>query len=134
MNNLPPVYAHDQAADYSARQHDPSGPAYEREGLIKLDFEAIWAAIYRSRFWIMGIVLGTLLLGVVFTILSTPIYRAAATVQIDQEAAKVLGTEDSDTTAAIADSDRFLQTQLQVVRSQSLSQAVAEEQIGRAHV
>lgn len=127
MNNLPPVYAHDQAADYSARQHDPSGPAYESEGLIKLDFEAIWAAIYRSRFWIMGIVLGTLLLGVVFTILSTPIYRAAATVQIDQEAAKVLGTEDSDSTAAIADSDRFLQTQLQVVRSQALAQAVAEE-------
>src|SRR3546814_14903132 len=117
MNNLPPVYAHEQAADYSARQHDPSGPAYEREGLIKLDFEAIWAAIYRSRFWIMGIVLGTLLLGVVFTILSTPIYRAAATVQIDQEAAKVLGTEDSDTNAAVADSARSTEITHQFVRN-----------------
>jgi capsular exopolysaccharide synthesis family protein len=100
---------------------------YESGGLISIDLEAIWAAIYRSRFWIAGIVLGCLLLGVVITILSTPIFRAEATVQIDQEAAKVLGTEDTDATAAIADSDRFLQTQLDVIRSRALAQAVAED-------
>lgn len=100
---------------------------YERSGLISIDLEAIWAAIYRSRFWIAGIVLGCLLLGVVITILSTPIFRAIATVQIDQEAAKVLGTEDADATASIFDSDRFLQTQLDVIRSRSLAQAVAED-------
>ena len=100
---------------------------FEETGLISIDFEAIWVAIYRSRFWIAGIVLGCVLLGVVITILSTPIYRAQATVQIDQEAAKVLGTEDSDTSAAIADSDRFLQTQLDVIRSRALAQSVAED-------
>lgn len=100
---------------------------YDTGGLISIDLEAIWAAIYRSRFWIAGIVLGCFLLGVVVTILSTPIYRAEATVQIDQEAAKVLGTEDTDTSAAIADSDRFLQTQLDVIRSRALAQSVAEE-------
>src|SRR3546814_12500292 len=117
MNNLPPVYAHEQAADYSARQHDPSGPAYESEGLIKLDFEAIWAAIYRSRFWIMGIVLGTLLLGVVVTFLSTPISGAAPTVPIDHAAATVLAPQESDSPDAIADSDLCLYTQLTLLRS-----------------
>ncbi len=101
--------------------------AYEDDGLVAIDLEAVWAAIFRSRFWIGGIVLGTLLLGVMITILSTPIFRAQATVQIDQEAAKVLGTEEADSTASIVDSDRFLQTQLDVVRSRAIAQAVAED-------
>lgn len=100
---------------------------YDDGGVISVDLEAIWAAVYRSRFWIAGIVLACMLLGIILTILSTPVFRAEATVQIDQEAAKVLGTEDTDATAAIADSDRFLQTQLGVIRSRSLAQAVAED-------
>lgn len=100
---------------------------YDSGGIISINLEAIWAAVYRSRFWIAGIVLGCILIGVVATILSTPIFRASATVQIDQEAAKVLGTEDTDATAAIADSDRFLQTQLDVIRSRTLAQSVAED-------
>src|SRR3546814_17151211 len=64
---------------------------YSEDSVFSLDFAAIWAAIYRSRFWIAGIVVGMLLIGVVITILSTPIFRATSTVQIDQEAAKVLG-------------------------------------------
>lgn len=94
---------------------------------FSVDFANIWAALYRSRFWILGILIGTLLIGVVVTLLSTPIYRADSTVQIDQEAAKVLGTEDTNATAAIQDSDRFLNTQLDVIRSRSLAQAVAED-------
>ena len=101
--------------------------SYNDGALIAIDLEAIWAAVYRSRFWIAGIVLGCVLLGVVVTILSTPVFRAEATVQIDQEAAKVLGTEDADATASIIDSDRFLQTQLDVIRSRTLAQSVAED-------
>jgi uncharacterized protein involved in exopolysaccharide biosynthesis len=100
---------------------------YSDSSLLSIDFAAIWAAIYRSRYWIIGIVVGSLLIGAILTILSTPIYRAQATVQIDQEAAKVIGTEDTDTSAAIQDSDRFLKTQLDVIRSRSLAQAVAED-------
>lgn len=115
--------------------HDRVSAAHENQyydfdhdgGLISIDLEAIWAAIYRSRFWIGGILLACFLAGVVFTILSTPIFRATSTVQIDQEAAKVLGTEDADATAAIADSDRFLQTQIDVIRSRTLAQSVAED-------
>lgn len=102
-------------------------PTYNDGGLLAIDFEAVWAAIYRSRFWIAGIVLGCVLVGIIITILSTPIFRATATVQIDQEAAKVLGTEDADASAAIADSDRFLQTQLDIIGSRALAQSVAEE-------
>src|SRR3546814_14787323 len=99
-----PVWAGDGDGDYS------------EDSVFSLDFAAIWAAIYRSRFWIAGIVVGLLLIGFVITILSTPIFRATSTVQIDQEAAKVLGTEDSNASAAIQDSDRFLKTPTEVDR------------------
>ncbi|WOF44576.1 polysaccharide biosynthesis tyrosine autokinase [Sphingopyxis indica] len=100
---------------------------YEQDSLFSFDFASAWAAIYRSRFWLAGIVAGALLIGVVITVLSTPIYRATSTVQIDQEAAKVLGTEDANASAAIQDSDRFLKTQVDVIRSRSLAEAVAED-------
>ncbi len=99
---------------------------YETGGA--LDFAAIWSAIYRSRFWILGILIGCLLVGIVVSLLSTPIYQARATVQIDQEAAKVIGTESTDLSASIQDSDRFLQTQLDIIRSRGLAATVAEDQ------
>ncbi|SNS27730.1 GumC family protein [Sphingopyxis indica] len=104
-----------------------SDAAYVDESAFSLDFAAIWAAAYRSRYWIIGIFFACLLAGVMITILSTPVYRAESTVQIDQEAAKILGTEDADSSAAIQDSDRFLKTQLDVIRSRSLAQTVAED-------
>lgn len=103
------------------------GNNQESSGLIAIDLEAVWAAVYRSRIAIGGLILGCLLLGVAITILSTPIFRAEATIQIDQEAAKVLGTEDVDSSTSVFDSERFLQTQLDVIRSRSLAQSVAEE-------
>jgi len=93
-----------------------------------LDFAAIWAAIYRSRLWILGILVACLLAGIVISLLSTPIYRATSTVQIDQEAAKVIGTEETDLSASIQDSDRFLQTQLDIIRSRALATSVAEDE------
>lgn len=92
------------------------------------DFSAILVAAYRSKNWIFGIFTGCILLGIVFSLLTTPVYQSAATIQIEQQAAKVTGTEDNDITAAVQDSDRFLQTQLDIIRSRSLAVAVAEDE------
>jgi polysaccharide biosynthesis transport protein len=88
---------------------------------------AIWAAIYRSRYWVAGILLGCLLLGVAGTLLVTPKYRAQSTVQIDQETERVIGTEQRDSVASQMDSERFLQTQLDVLRSRTVSEMVADD-------
>lgn len=106
---------------------DDAADAEADRTVLVLNFAAIWAATYRSRYWISGIVVGCILVGIIVTLLSTPIYQAAATVQINQEAAKILGTEDSNTTAAIQDSDRFLKTQIDVIKSRSLAQMVGED-------
>src|SRR3546814_1024228 len=102
-----PVWAGDGDVDYS------------EDSVFSLDFAAIWAAIYRSRFCNAGIVVGMLLIGVVITILSTPIFRATYTVKIDQESATDLGTEAAYTSAAIHDTDRLLKKQPDALCSRS---------------
>ena len=92
-----------------------------------IDLKAVWAAIFRLRYTITGITGGAVALGVLITFLTTPVFRAEATIQINQEAAKVIGTEESDISASIQDSDRFLQTQLDVIRSGTLATMVADD-------
>src|SRR3546814_13036479 len=74
-----PVWAGDGDGDYS------------EESVFSLDFAVIWAAIYRPLFWIVGIVVGLLLIGVVITVLSYQIFRGEFTVPIVPEAQKVVG-------------------------------------------
>lgn len=92
-----------------------------------IDLKEIWAALFRNRLWIALIMLSFLALGVIATLLMTPIYQAGAAVQIDQEAKKVLGTEQTDASASIQDAERFLKTQVGVINSRAVSRAVAQE-------
>lgn len=92
-----------------------------------LDLRAIWSALYRNRYLIGAVIAAALLIGLAATLLMTRIYQAQVTVQIDQEATRVLGTEDTDTSAAIQDADRFLETQLDVIRSRYLAERVAQD-------
>jgi polysaccharide biosynthesis transport protein len=93
-----------------------------------IDLRAIWSAIVRNR-WIIAAILALCLLGgVAASMLSVPQYRATASVQIDQRAAKVLGTEDEEVTGSSAEADRYLQTQVDVIKSRALAIQVAEAQ------
>jgi succinoglycan biosynthesis transport protein ExoP len=91
-----------------------------------LDLRAIWAALYLNRYIMLAVVAAALLLGVVATLLTPPTYRARASIQIDQQSAKVLGTEDTEPFAAGAEADRFLQTQVDVLKSRALAAKVAD--------
>lgn len=92
-----------------------------------IDLREIWAIVYRSRIWIAAIMGLAAVLGIVATLLMTPRYRADAAVQIDQEAIKVLGTEQSESSASIQDAERFLKTQVDVINSRAVARAVANE-------
>lgn len=92
-----------------------------------IDLREIWAIVYRSRFWIAAIMSLAIVAGIVVTLLMTPRYRADAAVQIDQEAIKVLGTEQSESSASIQDAERFLKTQVDVINSRAVARAVANE-------
>ena len=112
--------------DFAARRELTPAAADERLTTSSaLDFHAIWAAIYRSRY-LIGIVIATCLgAGLLISLLLTPRFQAAASVQIDSEAAKVLGTEQGDPTSQPQDSERFLRTQVDVIQSRAMADRVA---------
>lgn len=92
-----------------------------------INLRQIWAPIYRSRFAVAAIVTSVIALAIVATLLIKPVYRATATVEIKAEAQKVLGTEDrNEQSGSSLDSERFLDTQLDIIRSRSTMVAVAQ--------
>lgn len=82
----------------------------ERAGL-SIDLRHLIALVYRNR-WLIAAVFAACLLGAVLaTVFATRLYAAAASVQIEQQAAKVLeGSTDREPAAAGGEADRFLQT------------------------
>lgn len=116
----------------SSQQVDPFAntalaDTQSHNSILGFDLIAIYAGLYRNRWWMLTILIVTLLLGVALTLLSTPIYRSTASVQINQEREKVLGTENKEDVATLMDAERFLQTQLDIIRSRTTAIAVAEE-------
>lgn len=87
----------------------------------------IWAGVYRSRVWIGAIMAACILGAFAYSLLATRLYKSEVSIEIRQEAEKVLGTEaDREGAASKNDAERFLQTQLEIIRSRGVAQAVAE--------
>ncbi|MDE2436395.1 MAG: polysaccharide biosynthesis tyrosine autokinase [Sphingomonadales bacterium] len=95
----------------------------------QFDIRYIAAAIRRSLWLIVGIMSATLGITLVVTLLQTPRYSAASTIQINDLTGRVLGDkEDSaDVTGGAAwDTERFLKTQTDILRSRGLALRVAQ--------
>jgi succinoglycan biosynthesis transport protein ExoP len=98
--------------------HEETGP---------IDLRASWSAVYRNRLKLIVIIAAALLIGLLITFLSTPIFRAEARIQIEQQAAEILaGNTVEPNGDSIIDGDRFLQTQLDIIKSRTLARQVAE--------
>ena len=99
------------------------GQTTERSGL---NLGHYWHLIRKHRYLIAASLVGALILGVVATLLMTPVYTASTTLQIDREADRVLRTEDVTPRESMTDGEEFFQTQYGVLRSRSLAQRVIE--------
>jgi succinoglycan biosynthesis transport protein ExoP len=83
-----------------------------------------WDMLLKHRWLIAGVVAGMLALGLVWTLLTTPIYRASTVVQIEREAAKVIDVQGVEPEGAV---DReFYQTQYALLKSRSLAERVVD--------
>ena len=106
---------------------EPAFDEGESVGGFEIDFRALWLTLRRNLWLIGGIVLAALVLGLIATMLTTPRYTASASIQIDQEADQVLATQDQvQPTVSYQDADRFLQTQVDVLRSRAMAVRVAQ--------
>lgn len=82
------------------------------------------AATIRRHFWLgLAIILAVLAAVTVFTMFQTPEYTAVARIQINDEGVQVLGSEMDSTAPSDAgwDVDRFINTQMDVLRSRNVS-------------
>lgn len=94
---------------------------------LRFNVTKLWGSIYRARFLVIACIVGGLALAFAVTLLMKPIYRGTVTVEIRLEAQKVLGTEDKAQGESQGDIERFLATQLDIIKSRSTAVAVADD-------
>ena len=89
-----------------------------------IDLRAAWVALIRNRL-LIALVVGLALIGGAASILLTaPRYRAEASVQVDAQTAKVMSSDDLEPVVASAETERFIRTQMDILRSRTLAIAV----------
>ncbi|UOR14298.1 GumC family protein [Qipengyuania aquimaris] len=111
--------------------HDGTYPAEypaPGENAVSATLRQVFSAV-RRYFWMAAAILGICVaLAVVATMLDTPQYSAASTVQINDQSDEVLGGDFETQIAPPSDWDteRFLNTQLDVLRSRALAERVVD--------
>ena len=103
-------------------------PAGARAPGLRIDPNAILLPIRRHKWLIAITVAVALAIGLLVTSLATPRYRATATLQIEQQAERVLDTASTEAPMASSNEERFLQTQTDILRSRSIATRVAQAQ------
>lgn len=106
----------------------PADMASDGDAFMDIDLRRVWAAIRRNLLPIAAILVIALGLGVLVTLLMRPQYQAASQVLIEQKADAII--EDSETQAVMPyqETERFLQTQVDVIESRSLAERVVESE------
>jgi capsular exopolysaccharide synthesis family protein len=93
----------------------------------EIDLLAYWQVLLKRRWLILGITASVLAAALLVTLLTPPVYRATATLQIDREAMQIVLVEGVNSTEGAASGD-FYQTQYELLKSRALAERVADSQ------
>lgn len=105
-----------------------SDEEYADGGIFDIDLRAVWGVVLRNAKWAALIVLGTVLAGLAVTVLIAPRYLASARILVENEGDQIIEGGDLQNQLALNDTERFLQTQEQMVHSIALAQRVVDAQ------
>lgn len=110
----------EQVLPHSGSPGRASGNA---EDEIPLDIRKYLGILLKHRWLIAGVALTFAALGLFYTLLQTPLYRASATLEIKRQVVDVsgVGSIDADTGAG----REFYETQYELLKSRSLAKKVA---------
>jgi len=86
----------------------------------------LWRAIWQRKWPIAALVVIVTLVAVVAVSVMTPVYRATATLVIDEKKNQVV-TFSTDTAAAEGSNSQYLETQAELIRSRSLATNVVKD-------
>lgn len=93
-----------------------------------IDLRAVWSATYRNRYLVIAALVSCILLAIVLTFLATPIFQATSRIQIDMQAAQIIeGADVQPASGGNTDTDRYLETQVDVIESRALARDVATQ-------
>ncbi|MEL7728123.1 polysaccharide biosynthesis tyrosine autokinase [Citromicrobium bathyomarinum] len=92
-----------------------------------LDLAYIRSILWRERFVLVACIAVALVLGVIATLLTTPEYRAYASIQIEETGGQIVEGQDIDPEVRPNDILVFMATLTQVIESQSMALAVVDE-------
>ena len=92
----------------------------------EIDLRTLWRTLMRYKWSILLITLLTFIATLVVTLSMTPVYRAAATIQIQREVEKVTNYEVNTQQQQVTDKD-FYQTQYELLKSRVLARRVIDE-------
>lgn len=108
-----------QALSTSLAEREEQGDGDE------LDLLAYWRVLVKRRWLILGVIAAVLALALIKTLLTTPTYRATATLEINLQGIEVMQVQGMQPYNPY-DPD-FAQTQIELLQSHSLAQRVAED-------
>ncbi|GAA4018924.1 exopolysaccharide regulatory tyrosine autokinase VpsO [Sphingomonas swuensis] len=91
-----------------------------------VDFAALMLMMRRYRLMMIGIVLLALAAGAASILLSKPVYRAEAKLEIQPQAFRVTGAENVIPDAGRTENDRILQTQVDLIQSSATARHAAD--------
>lgn len=104
---------------------EPASYAESEDGvLFGFNLRRIIAMIRRNIVWIAAIMVVTIAAAVVLTLLTTPVYTASSSVLVEEAADQIIEGSDLQPVAANYDTERFLKTQVDVIRSRLLAERV----------
>lgn len=102
------------------------GPRTEQDDEDTIDLREYWGILVRRR-WTVFLVVGlVVLMALLATFLSTPIYRGSLLLQIDREEGKVLEYQNL-TPEDARNANDFYQTQYELLQSRSLARRVIDQ-------
>lgn len=102
---------------------EPQEAAQPQDEEGQIDLMTYWRIIVKRRWTVISMVVAALALALIQTLMTTPMYMATATLQIDREPIRVLNTEGVMPAEASFD-ENFYQTQYELLRSRSLAERV----------
>lgn len=92
----------------------------------EVDLLEYWRVVVKRKWTVIGAFLIVLLSGLMATLLTTPMFRATATVQIERQSMRVVNVPGVEPIEAPYDRE-FYETQFQLLRSRSMAEKVAAE-------
>lgn len=92
-----------------------------------LDLRELWQIVLKRRWTIIIFALIVVVGAITTSYLTTPIYRAALTLQIDREDIKVVKIEEVAPVDSAAGGQDYLQTQYELLKSRSLAERVVKQ-------